>query len=540
MLRIAPGLFLFSLIPVLACGPAAQAPSSDTGPAQPKYGGVLNTSLRFDSDPNDWDVRTQGKTGVNVEVHGLVYDTLLRFKKGEGMDYSSQVLLPRLAERWEVSPDAKTFTFHLDKRARWQSVPPVNGRELTSADVKWSIEYYSATELDGKKLPASQVEVIFEGLDRVETPDARTAVVHFKEPYVPFIYYAASAWFPIAAREVYAQEGHLKDTLVGSGPFTLDTAASQKGSVWVAKKNPNYWDAGKPYLDAIRRLVIADDSTSMAAFQAKQLDIHYVQRYNFAQDMIRGNPQAGMEKYMIPIGNALLISQRRGGPLADVRVRRAISLAIDREEHNKVLFGGEGAPYLAGSWPGLFSEAEVKQMTRHDPEEAKRLLAQAGHSSGLSFEIIITNSETDLTQHQLIQAQLKKVGIDMRFTTLPREQHRPRLYTGDYDFYRNSGGGLLEADADSFLFGEFYSGSSLNWTRLNDPELDKALFSTRREPDPEKRREAMRTAVKRINDMAWDPGIVHPANWSFWHPYVKNWRRHFDRGEDESLVWLEK
>lgn len=535
---------LLSLVFVLAltaiaCGPAAQPGPSGDKPSQPKSGGVLNTSLNFDSDPNDWDVRTQGKTSVNVEVHGLAYETLLRFKKGEGVEYASQALVPRLAEKWEVSPDAKSFTFHLDKRAKFQNVPPVNGRALTSADVKWSVEYYSSREFDGKKLPASSVEVLFEGLDRVETPDPQTAIVRFKEPYVPFIYYAASQWFPIAAKEVYEKDGHLKETLAGSGPFILDTAASQKGTVWTVKKNPDYWDSGKPYLDGIRRLVLPEPSTAIAAFQAKQLDVHYVDRHNGAQAMINGNPQAGREKYMVPIGSALLISQRRGGPLADARVRRAISLAIDRDEHNKVLFGGEGAPYLAGGWPGLFTDAEAKQMVKADPEEAKRLLDQAGVKDP-SFEMIITDSERDLVQHQLIQAQLKKVGIDMRFTVLPREQHRPRLYSGDYDFYRNSGGGLLEADADSFLFGEFYSGSSLNWSLIKDPDLDKFLLGTRREVDQEKRREAMRAAVKRINEMGWDPGLVHPANWSFWHPYVKDWRRHFDRGEDEALVWLDK
>lgn len=528
----------FVALAALACGPGAQPAPPGGGATQPKHGGVLNAHMT--SDPNDWDVRTQGKTSVNVEVHGTVYDTLLRFKKGEGVDHASQVLVPRLAEKWEVSSDAKTFTFQLDKRAKFQNVPPVNGRPLTSADVKWSIEYYSSRDFDGKRLPASSVEVLFEGLDRVDTPDPQTAIVRFKEPYVPFIYYSASQWFPIAAKEVYQKDGHLKDTLVGSGPFMFDTAGTQKGTVWAVKKNPDYWDSGKPYLDSIRRLVLPEDSTQMAAFQAKQLDVWYADRAAQAQQVAKANPQAGTAKYMVPIGNALLISQRRGGPLADARVRRAISLAIDREEHNKVLYGGEGAPYLAGGWPGLFTEAEAKQMLRADPDEAKRLLEQAGYPRDVSLEMIITDNERDLVQHQLIQAQLKRIGIDMKFTVLPREQHRPRLYSGDYDFYRNSGGGLLEADADSFLFGEFFSTSSLNWSLIKDPELDKALLGTRREVDPEKRREAMRAAVKRINEMGWDPGIVHPANWTFWQPYVRDWRRHFDRGEDEAFVWLDK
>lgn len=532
-------LVLVLLFGALACGPAAQAPSAPSSdPKQPRSGGTLNTT--FTSDPNDWDVRTQGKTGVNVEVHGHAYDTLLRFKKGPDIDHAAQELVPRIAGRWEVSPDAKSFTFHLRKGARFHNLPPVNGRELTSADVKWSMEYYSAKEMDGKKLPTSSVEVLFEGLDRVDTPDPYTAVVRFKEPYVPFIYYTASQWMPMAAKEVYQQDGSLKDTLIGTGPFIFDPNASQKGTVWVVKKNSDYWDKGKPYLDTIRRLVLVEDASAQAAFQSKQLDLWNVTIHNQAQEMMKAAPQAQVYKHNVPIGNALLISQRRGGPLADARVRRAISLAIDRDEHSRILYGGDATPYLAGSWPGLFSDAEVRQMLRYDPEEAKRLLAQAGYPSNTTLEIIITTSENDTTQHQLLQAQLKKVGIDMKITALAREVHRPRLYTGDFDFYRNSGGGLLEADADSFLFGEFYGGSSLNWAVIKDPELDQHLLRTRREAEPEKRREAMRAAVKRINDQGWDPGIVYPANWAFSQPYVKDWRRHFDRGEDESFVWLDK
>ena len=84
-----------------------------------------------------------------------------------------------------------------------------------------------------------------------------------------------------------------------------------------------------------------------------------------------------------------------------------------------------------------------------------------------------------------------RVRIDVKFTVLPREQHRPRLYKGDFDLYRNSGAGLLEADVDSFLYGEFHSTSTLNWTGINDPELDKFLTLTRTSLNPDTRRAPM-------------------------------------------------
>lgn len=525
-----------------ACAQPAAAPAGQPAPQQaaPKAGGVLTTLVA--SDPNDWDMRSQGKTGVNAQTHGLVYETLLRFKKGPDVDYASQQLEPRLAEKWEVSPDGRTYTFTLRRGVKFQSVAPVNGRDLTSADVKWSLSYYSAKDtLDGKKLasPVSGVEFMYEGLDGIDAPDPQTVRVSFKTPYAPFLNYTASQWMPIAAKEVFEADGHLKNRLIGTGPFVFDDKASQKGTVWVLQKNPAYWQAEKVYLDGIRKVVIPDSSTQQAAFRTRQLDVWIVTAHNVAQNVLQGNPQAQVYNYTIPIGNALLISQKKHPALQDVRVRRAISMAIDREEHSRALFGGEAKPFLAGSWPGLFTDAEIAQMLPYDPNRARQLLTEAGYGQGLTLEMIITDTD-DTAQHELLQSQLKKVGIDVKFTMLPREQHRPRLYRGDFDLYRNSGGGLLEADVDSFLFGEFFSGSTLNWVGVNDPVLDGLLRATREAFDPAKRREAMRAAVKRINEQAWDPGIIYPAAWAFSQPYVRNWRPHFANGEHEAFVWLDK
>ena len=538
LLGLPIGLALFAA----ACAQPA-APQSGPAPAgqsEPKRGGTLTGLVA--SDPNDWDMRSQGKSGVNAQQHGLVYETLLRFKKGPDVEYASQVLEPRLAEKWDVSADGTTYTFTLRKGVKFHTIAPVNGRELTSADVKWSLSYYSAGDtLDGKKLasPVSGTDFMFEGLDTIETPDASTVRVKFKSPYAPFINYTASQWMPIAAKEVYEADGHLKNRLIGTGPFTFDEKASQKGTVWMLQKNPAYWQAEKVYLDTIRKVVISDVSTQQAAFRTKQLDVWTVTAHNVAQNVQAANPQAQLFTYTIPIGNALLLSQRKSPALQDVRVRRAISMAIDRQEQSKVMFGGDAKPFLAGSWPGLFTEQEMAALLPYDVNRAKQLLAEAGHAQGLTLEMIITDSD-ETAQHELLQSQLKKAGIEVKFTMLPREQHRPRLYRGDFDLYRNSGGGLLEADADSFLYGEFNSTSTLNWVGVNDSELDKLLRATREALEPAKRREAMRAAVKRINDQAWDPGIIYPAAWAFSQPYVRNWRTHFANGEHEAFAWLDK
>src|SRR5688572_22479775 len=94
-------------------------------------------------------------------------------------------------------------------------------------------------------LPPDGNSFQYEGFDRAEAPDPYTVSIHFKTPFAPFLNYAASRWNPIMPKEVYQAEGHFKDSLVGAGPYILDTAASQKGTRWVWKKNPTYLNADK-------------------------------------------------------------------------------------------------------------------------------------------------------------------------------------------------------------------------------------------------------------------------------------------------------
>ena len=173
----------------LACAPAERAAPAP-GEGKPKHGGVLN--VRVNNDPFDWDLSYVGKSTPNGYGQVMGYNSLLGFEFGPDVKYEELILRPELAERWEVSPDAKAFTFYLRRGVKFANMPPVNGRELTSKDVKWSYEYWSRTgEFKDKKLPQGQLESFFEGLEAIETPDDYTVVVRFKEPFAPFLNYAA-------------------------------------------------------------------------------------------------------------------------------------------------------------------------------------------------------------------------------------------------------------------------------------------------------------------------------------------------------------
>lgn len=536
---------LFAVVGLAALACSAPQASPQPAPAdtqgQPRYGGTVTF---LGNDPSDWDLSYAGKS--NFHGIAIAYDSLLGFKNEPDTPYSEMILRPELAERWEVSADGKAFTYHLRKGAKFQNVPPMNGREITSADVKWTFEYWSRTgQFADKRLPRGSFAYIFEGLDTLETPDPYTVTVRFKEPFGPFLNYSASEWNPIAAKEVFERDGHLKNQLAGSGPFILDTAASQKGTRWVWKKNPDYWDAGKPYLDEIRWLYIVDDSTAYAAFQTKQLDIIAHVRLQDVEQLTKGSPNATVHEYLLPRGSHAYISMARpNSPFQDIRVRRALALSIDRDEVIRVWTGGKGAWALPAATPSMFTQDEVKQMLKFDPAEARRLMAEAGYPNGVDLEwpIESTLEQSGMTLYQLLQAQMKKVGLNAVFKPMDVAAQRQRRYAGDYDIDFSVGSlGGVDVDVDFQSYGVYHSQSSGNWAKINDPELDKILVAGRREADPAKRRELLRAATKRIVDQVWAVEIIYAPLYSVTQPYVKGYHPHLgDRANNIAFSWLEK
>lgn len=544
-MRVNTWLVLVVLATALACGPAP-SPTSETGgdAGAPKHGGTL--SVHGVTDPFNWDP-IEMKATPHDELMALYHESLLGFKKGPEYEYTQWELTPELAERWEVSGEAKTFTFHLRKGAKFQNLPPVNGREVTSEDVRFSVDYRLRNgEFKDKKLPVAQISYIFEGLDRVETPDRLTVVLHFKDPYIPFINYAASDWNPIIPREVYDKDGHFRDTPVGAGPYVVDLGGSQKGTRWAFKKNPDYWDPARPYLDGIRWLVLREESTLYAAFQTKQVDLLADGRdFNDAQELMKANPQALHNKHYQPNSSDVLLSQHtnRVSPTRDIRIRRALSLSVDRDEMNRALYGGQGEWGVPIALMGLFKPEEVRGMVRSDLEEAKRLVQEAGYPNGVTLELPISSDieKSSLAVVQLLQAMWKKAGLNAEIKSYERVDAQQNLRTGPWDVNPRLGqGAALHDDPDSLAFGRFHSKSPQNYGKVTDPEVDRLLEAQRREADPEKRRELLRAVSKRLVDQMWAIQLLHRPKFSFWHPYVKNYRPNFGSKADYTMVWLEK
>lgn len=518
------------LLAVACAAPQAPAPGPATGgdAETPRPGGIFTKAIP--SDFFDFDPTYGGQSNPNPNATTLAYDRLVDFKAAKDVKYGEYVLEPSLASKWEVSPDGKAFTFQLNKGVKFANLPPVNGREFTSADVKWSMEYHQRlTDETGKGKPKGSYTFTTENLERIDTPDAHTVVVRFKTPFAPFLNYAATYNMVMMPKEIYLEDGHLKNRMAGTGPYQIDQAASQRGTRWVFKKNPTYFQAGKPYIDEFRYVILPDEVTRQAAYKTKQIDLYNTSDTRSYDQLKAQNPGGNIHVSFDPAPNSIYIQQAQG-PFADIRVRRALSMAIDRDEFIRQFSGGEGTWRLTGSRLEDFTEAEIKGLLKYDPEGAKKLLAEAGHPNGVKVKLLNRAADAGgaTTQELLLQSQLKKAGFEAELDMVTKAEGAPALYGGKFDMIL-----LYEkrfADVDSFLYDQNHSSgikpigqNASNWIRVNDTKLDRLIEAQRGAVDPAERKKALREVATYMTEQVYMLGVYPRLLYNFIQPHVKGY-----------------
>jgi peptide/nickel transport system substrate-binding protein len=523
---------------LLACGQKSTGGAkSNAAPAgqteKPVSGGTLRVPLA--DDFFTFDPSIDAKI-VNPYGQTLGYESLLTFKAGPGVDFYDTTLAPVLAVSWET-PDAQTYVFHLRKNVKFANIPPVNGRGFNAADVKWSLEYQSRTGAFGNaKVPPGDLTYMFEGMDGVTTPDDSTAVVHFGAPFAPFLNYASGVGTLIMPHELMDVQGGFQTNIVGTGPFQLDNAATQHGSHWVFKKNPGYWDTGRPYLDAVNHLILKDSVSTLGAFQARQIDIIRVTDLQVVGTMKKSNPDA-VAQDVVNQQLGLYINNARP-PLGDERVRRAVTMAIDRKEFDQTFAAGKSGFAMLGTLPGTFTQQEMAQILTHDPGGAKSLLTAAGFPNGVQLEVMMSSPDT-APQAQLLQGQLKQAGINTTIRTLDGASWAQRLHKSDFDLSLNAF--AVVGDVDSKLYGNFDGKSPGNYVGAKDPAYDKLAEAQRQEIDPAKRREAVRAASRYIQEHGMSTALYLQGGATFWQPSLKNYADHWEQFDWRSTqVWTTK
>ena len=485
---------------------------------KPHYGGEL--VFVVPSDPPSYDAHEEETFGV---IHPMAphYNTLLRV---DPFDRTGTKPVGDLAESWTVSRDGLVYTFKLRRGVKFH-----DGNEMTSKDVKASydkIVFPPAGVKSLRKAAYSSVEV-------VEAPDPYTVRFRLKWPESSLPLNLASPWNWIYRADVLAKDIHWYETHVnGTGPFTF--VEHVRGSHWVGKKNPNYWDKGKPYLDGYRAIFISSSAAQVAAVRGERAHIQFrsfspVERDQLVQAL---GPKITVQES--PWDCVLLVAMHHEKkPFDDKRVRRALTLALDRYEGSKALSRITLVKDVAGiqvpGTPYATPPTELEKLAGYGRDinrsrtEAKRLLKEAGVPEGFAFTF--KNRGIPHPYEPLgiwLIDQWRQIGLNVKQEIIEASAYHPMLKRGDFEVAMDfQCGFIVEPDLD---LPRFLSTSDANYGKHKDTVIDELYAKQGRATDAEERKRYLRAFEKRLLDE--EAHILYTLQWHRIIPHnskVRGW-----------------
>jgi peptide/nickel transport system substrate-binding protein len=511
----------------------------------PKRGGTL--AIRTWDPPNFDPFQT-----ISYKTHialSFTHSRLLKHKAGPSVAPGTFPLEGDLAESW-TQPNETTYVFKLRKGVRWHNKPPVNGRELTADDVVFSVNHFLTVKGNANAY-------MLKAVDKVEAPDKYTVKFTLKEPFVWLLDMLSNPHaVAIVAKEVLDKHGDFKkhETVIGTGPWMLDSYRPNVGLTYV--RNPTYFLPGLPYIDRIEATVDEDNASRMAAFLSGKYDLGWefvgsIARVDWVQikgTLAQRRPNLKTVEFPSPVMNHISMRTDQK-PFSDVRVRRAMSLAIDRKAIIDSAYEGVGVlnPPVAAAlkeWAIPFDKlGEGARYYKYDPAEAKRLLAAAGYPNGFPGTMCFTTYGTPVLVDimQLVQKDLKAVGIDVKIDQKEYGAYIATCFYGKFDSMTfGPQTGFLEPD--NFLFGQYYPEELKNQSHINDPVVADMLVRQRRTLDPAKRREIIYDIQRHLAQQQYYVQMPSTVFVAVWEGALKNYAPNmgYDYGGRLMAAWLDR
>ncbi len=512
-----------------ACAPQASPQGGGQTPTEgpPRRGGVLN--LWLGGDPPSFDAH-QESTYQTLHPVSPCYNLLVQY---DPKDHTR--ITPDLAERWEVSPDGKVYTFYLKRGVKFH-----HGKPFKAEDVKASFERI----IWPPDKVVSPRKGVFEAVNGIETPDDYTVKFILKRPSASFLANVAQGWNVIYPKDLLDQ-GDPKKTVAGTGPFKLKNYT--RGVSIELERNPEYHISGRPYLDGLRFFIVPDPNTAIAAFLSGQLDVYRTENKAEADEVSqRFADKATVQKFTIMSNFAMELNARRK-PWDDPRVRLAVSLAIDRAAAVKVLTQGEGqvGGILRPDSQWALPRAELEKIPGYSAnkaqelEQAKRLLAEAGVGPGLKATMLTRKGAQFEAPAVFLKDQLSKIGIDVTLDVQESAAFYDRLNRGEFELFGGSYSAAVD-DPDA-VFGQSYlCESERNYSKFCLPQLEDLFIRQSQTMDANQRKQLVwemeRLALVNVVKVV----MAYRVNWWLWWNRVRNFYRQpsyylTERHED---VWL--
>jgi peptide/nickel transport system substrate-binding protein len=526
--------------PIQAPTLAPAAPPKPANPT-PKDGGSFRFYM-WTEDPPTLDPHLNVSFRCQ-EFAAFFYSRLLMSKKGPGVPAQAYIMEGDLAESWKVSDDGLTYTFNLRPNAKWHNRPPMNGRPVTAQDVVWSFERF---------MQVSPQKSTFDQVADVTAPDARTVQFRLKDVYVPFEAAMGAPVFWIMPREVIEADGDASKRIVGSGPFMFDKF--EPGIAFSGKKNPNYYRNGEPHVDEFVGLIIPDTATQLAALRSRQLDFYQLLSQQDIEPLKKSNPEIQYVEWEW-LYTPFIYWKPDQPPFNDVRVRQAVSMALNRDDMIKTVYAGRGnwnnfIPWALSEWwldPRGPDMGPAARYYKYDPAGAKSLLAAAGHPDGLKVEMISTPGygQTFVQMGELVQQDLKAVGIDAEIKMQEYTAYIATTFAGKFQGGNRLVFGLETpfTDPHDFLFNMYHPKGTRNHAGIDDPKLTGMIEQQMKTLDRADRKKQIFDIQRYLAEQMYYPPHASSMRTAALQPNVRDFFPRSDFGlgaEVVPKVWLDQ
>jgi len=524
---------------VSALGVQAWAPSVGRAavPEKTQPGGELTFAVA--AEPPSFDGHRE-TTFAMIHPVAPHYSLLLKFDPD-----TYPKIVGDLAESWTISRDGVTYTFKIRDGVKWH-----DGSLLTAKDIKATYDKIAFP-------PPGVVSVrkaSYAALERVEAPDARTVVFRVKWPEASMLANLASPWNFIYKADILAKDPRwYEKNIMGTGPFKFVEYVS--GSYWVGKRNEDYFVKGRPYLDGFRALFIRDTAARLAAVRGGRALVEF-----------RGDSPAARDDLVRALGDKIVVQESswicaltvaintEKKPFDDPRVRRALSLAVDRWEASRVLpkiaFVKEVGGLLRPGSEYAMSESDLTKLAgfwkniEASRTEARRLLREAGVPDG--FKFTFKNRDVAMPYQPVgiyLIDQWRKVGLNVTQVVQETGPYTADLRAGNYETSLDFVCDFMD-EPDLQLFKYLSSDKSpANYGRYKDPILDDLYLKQARATDPAERKKLVWAFERRVLD---EMAYQWPTLW--WQRIIPHWAKlrgwkitpsHY-LNQDLRDVWLAK
>ncbi|KQX43053.1 ABC transporter substrate-binding protein [Devosia sp. Root436] len=433
--------------------------------------------MAWSQDATGLDPHTQTAFS-SLRLLELIYEPLVR------LDAKLDVV-PAVAESWSFSDDGLTLTFKIDANAKFS-----DGAAVTSEDVKASFERL----LDEATAAAARSN--FLSISAIEAPDPATVVFTLSQPDAPILVAMATINAAVVPAKAIA-DGSIATATLGSGPFVLDQW--DPNAKEVLSVNPN-WAGGDIAYDGITISVLPDETAILASLRAGQTDFALLNDPLVAT-LVPNEPNLQLNAVPGLAYNVLQLNPSRA-PMDNLKLRQAISCAVDRQDILDTALVGEGKVTGPLTMPAYASDPSTLFCYEQDLEKAKALMAESG-VDGFTAKVIAATGEPPVAsaEAQVLQSQLAEIGITLEIELMELNVYVDRWLAGDFDMAVALNGGRPDPYP---MYNRYFTkeGNLVKVSNFTDDEIDSLLQQGRVETDIAKRKEIFQKFEARLAELS--------------------------------------